>query len=286
MSEKKRGFRAEPWIAVLGWVVALLSLLLNWVIYSDGQKRELRERREVPKYSFEIATYDARNLPDELLALKEPVRHNFSISHRTGRAAEDLDAIFKVEKSKILEVKVTEGTQGAMASVETSGNTAAISKEKLLPTESLRGYVVTEGIASVELSVSAAKGDEFSYSPVATGEKRFDPGFLLFVGLAVFFAGALGGLFYLALPAMNEKGLFALPPQHSTQKSKHYLAFAGFLILYWWDIFEVLPPLETLFWAIAVFFLATNYGNLVAALDRLGGSSDSQPTDTTPQSPT
>ena len=84
--QSSRFATSSPQLA--GWLAAF-SLCLNLLTYLDKRAEAERERAAEPTFSYEIATYDTQGLPGEFLDFDTPVRHNFRVTHRSGRAVED-----------------------------------------------------------------------------------------------------------------------------------------------------------------------------------------------------
>lgn len=159
--------KPSSWLPVLGWIVAVISLWLNWQNFNIQQQEKELKAKETPKYSYELATFDLKSLPQELLKSDSLVRHSFSVTHKTGKPVRDLAIIFRTSAARIDSIVIDEGKSGTDSKIEANGKEAQLKKEQLLPGEIVRGYVLTKGVDSVVLSISAKDGElASSSSPV------------------------------------------------------------------------------------------------------------------------
>ena len=253
-------------ISILGWIVAVLSLGLNWVIYSDSQKRREAKEKEIPTFSIELATFETKGLPQEILNLKDSIQHAFVISHRSGRSVEDLTIEFTSPGPEIVEVKVAEGKQGTNTIVEAGRLEASLKKDSLLPGQSIRGSVITKGIATLKTASAAGVGRKWtSADTVGTGNSPINREVLfvtLFIGV---FAISIVLLAYKALPVLQASTTNA--PEWD-EGSRRAVLFVLVLITIIPD-FNLLPGIRSIFGIVGAYLLITNYGDIVKAIKNL-----------------
>ena len=268
---QRNSSKFSNWMAVLGWIVAFLSLTLNWIVYNDARKQSLAREKEIPTFSFEMATYDTTNLPKEILDLKKEIKHNFVVTHRTGPAVQKLIAEFRSHDAEIIGINIEKGKQGISSKIETGGLEASFIKTKLLPSQSIRGYVTTRGITNLEFVLDAEVGEEFkeSLTNEAVEPAVLDQNTVLAIVFLIIMAGVVIILIYMALPTLRESGFVG---ELKKNTANLFLVLLLLFLIFMADqgSLLILPTIQNLFRAIIIYFLLTNYGNIVNALKKLG----------------
>lgn len=254
------------WMAVLGWIVAFLSLAINWIAYNESLKEKAAKEKEIPKFSCEIATYDTINLPKEIQKLKNEIRHNFIINHRAGRAVEKLKVELRSPNAEITDIIIEDGNQGIDKKIEPGGKEAFFSKATLLPSKSIRGYVTTMGISKLEFASVAKVGEEVKESKEVEEKESsiFDEFSLLVIVFLIIISCVIIILFAMALPALKDSGFIG-----ELKKSN-----ANFFLILMVIVFSIIPDsgflnIQNLLSALIIYFILTNYRDIVNAVKRI-----------------
>lgn len=110
MSDKPAS-RIGTSISILGWIVAVCSLILNYANYRDAQTAKVAAEKQNPVYTTNVSTYDPANLPADILKIAQPIRHEFSIKHQSGKSVIDLVATFTTKDKEIISIDLTEASR-------------------------------------------------------------------------------------------------------------------------------------------------------------------------------
>lgn len=270
MTDKKESSVAN-WIAGMGWLVAALSLALNVLNYIDRQQEKESLEAQKPTFSSDIATYEIDQLPSELIELRNPIRHRFVISHRSGRSLKGITAAFRSKNAEISVVDVTEGKSGAILNIEDGALEATIRKQELLPGQTLRGFVTTSGVEQLSLTVAADNGERDIFAKeIKPTSRGIDYEDILLGGILILFIIMILALGYKSLPALKDSGIF-----DSAFSSPSHLALLILLALL--SISNL--SAGALLSAILVFFFVTNYRDLVTAVRNLASRNADQSAD-------
>jgi len=255
-------------ISILGWLVATLSLGLNYITYQDNRKQQFAKETEKPTFSYELATYDAKTMPKEVLNLKNPIRHNFVISHRSGRTVKGLIVAFKSGGAPISGITITEGNQGTVTVIDPGKLEAQVKKDELLPSQVVKGYVTTNGITKLDATADAFEGTDAPTAPTYVSGTRYNIELLwvlLFLGLVVVISVFL---LLRARPALRGAGIL----DDLTNAPGRVALLMLMVVLALLPGFEILPRLGALVDALIGYFVLTNYRNIVRAIENVANS--------------
>jgi hypothetical protein len=205
----ENGSKFNKLMAILGWIVAVLSLLLNLKLYEQSSSQLLKKEEKEPKYSKSIETYNPQLLPKQILASRDSISHQFVIEHFSGEAVKGVAINIKSPDRRIVHVVISEGTIGS--TIDYNDTEAVIRKSELLPDTDLKGYVVTEGITKLSMSVGADSGTEFPSQPVRQSKSaEFEWDFLIFISTIVITSIIFVILISKTFPIFRESGFIDL----------------------------------------------------------------------------
>lgn len=162
--------RFKDIVAALGWVVAVLALLINYLTYREKKIEKIRAAQQEPTFSYDVLTYSSKSLPSELLKLKQPIRHEFVIRHESGGPVLDLFAEFSSQEANIIGLEVVAGRQGVLTEVDGGKREASLRKAEVLSSQTIKGYLLTEGVSEVRMNAGARSGKPLIELAVATPE--------------------------------------------------------------------------------------------------------------------
>lgn len=252
-------------ISILGWVVAVASLGLNYLTYTDNQKQKADMEREKPTFSYDLATYDTKSMPKEVLALKNPIQHNFVISHRSGRSVKGLVLAFKSEGAPISGIQITEGSQGTITVIDPGKLEAQIKRDELLPSQVVKGSVTTAGITKLESTVDASDGTDTTTMPLYSEPSRYNSQFLWFAAFLALLLVFFVSLIFIARPVLRQAGILDEFRDAPGRSSLLVLMIIFALI----PKLGVLPDFGAIVDALLAYFVLTNYRNIVKAIESL-----------------
>lgn len=248
-------------VAVLGWLVALGSLGLNLLTYLDSRDIQNRVAEERPTYSLGFRTFDPDDFPAEVLALTEPVKHSFTLEHRSGRKVEGVVIELSSDDVEISDVTITEGVSGTGFDILNNGTEARLSKAELLPSQEMKGFITTKGVTELNFDVAADVGSQF-VRPNRPSSIWSDYEELSLVGLfLVVLMTAAVVTWYLLKPALEHSGIIK-----DLRTSKLMLAVPVLLAFALTSFIGV--SLAEIFYLIMIIVVVANYKRLTGVLDK------------------
>ena len=199
-------------VGIMGWVVAALSLALNFATYRQVQyDREMRLVAE-PAFQYSIKSYNPEMFPANFRALNEETPHPFEVRHISGKQVRDLTLQFASPEREITRIEINNGKPDTAVAISTGGREAVVKRPQLLENTTIEGVVYTKGLATVSLAGSAGTGKPLSAIPGSGasggwGIDREDVFIISFLMLLVI-AGIV--LFMRAYPKIESSGILAI----------------------------------------------------------------------------
>lgn len=253
-------------LGVLGWVVAALTLGISWAQFQDARQDREKAVSTEPVFSTSLQTYDPSILPAEIAMIKQAIRHRFTVTHVSGKAVEKLSLVFESPHAAIIGVEILSGQAGARVTVAPNKRESIVERERLIRGETLSGFVVTEGLAQVNMRSDASNGREAS-APLPTptaGPGGFDWSTNILVSLYVIalIAGVVVTLLVLRA-RMRREGFLG----EDVFFGGPWPLFVSILVTA--VVLEFLPQVgfATLWRAFIAYLLIVNYGRIVRAID-------------------
>lgn len=241
-------------LGVLGWFIAATSLVFTYLTFTQSRAQLSEQETREPKYRATIETYEPANFPENIRSLKEPIRHAFRVGHDSGDPVKGLTVQFTSLEKPILKVDLVEGLSGTQ--IESTQHEAVVRRSELLPGTVIRGFIVTEGITTIKMSVGAEKGRDVAIrlTPPAAS---FDWEFVILLSLLVLLIVTLVVLAAKSLPALQESGLVG--GNRGTEEHLPVLLLAIFLAVWSPDILGFSLSAGRLLDALLLYFLVTRY---------------------------
>jgi hypothetical protein len=249
-------------IAVLGWVVATISLTLNYLDYTaKSEEREIL-RNSTPTYSVIFSPLNLRSFPKEIQEIKKPVQQPFLVKHERGGAIQGLRLTFQATNGGLKNVVIEEGATGIRQELQNSGKELVLEKSSLLQGDKVSGYLVTDGLIEVSFRAGAEKGQELkreilgSYPPWY--EQNFFIAIVLLTGLVTVVIGVLFALYKLS-PVI----LKILEGQAEPDGRGRVLLISGIvLLMFFGHLLPLVPSVTQIFYAVLLYLLVTNLKNI------------------------
>ena len=152
-------------LAWLGWVVAVIALVVPFMQYIDSHSLIEKKINDQPLYEHKITTFQKSNVPDDLIRIlpksvwdtKDLIRNEFSVTHKSGKSIRGLKVLFQTDKP-IKNIALVNSTIGSKITYSNDRKEATLIKDELQPNQTITGYVVTEGITTVKYVVTAKEG--------------------------------------------------------------------------------------------------------------------------------
>ena len=267
-------------IAILGWIVAAASLILNFLMYHQSNikfKQEMENHQEKPIYEKLIKTYNPDILPKNILNLTEEIPHEFEVNHHSGKAIDELVIQFFSHEKDITDVKIYEGKTDTKIKIDPAKKEITLRKPELLPSTSLKGIVLTKGITKLKMVVSADEGSDFA-EPVSSNEnriERFDWRVAIFFTVLALIIILFGFLIHRSLPKLKDSGVLNI---FKSEEDNLSLLFLIILIMIFRSSY-----VGAAIQGLILYFVITRYKLILNALKNLAEPrhqskpSDSQP---------
>lgn len=260
-------------VAVFGWVVAFLSLGLNYTKFIQEREEKQEAKRDRPVYEKSLKTYDPAILPPNILAIKEPIPHEFGISHKSGQTIRDLSIEFASPDAEISEVTLLEGQADAETRIASGAHEAKVKKLELLPSTTLRGRVITNGIAKVSMAVSASNVSDGTMASAANTrspeDSRWSWNSIIAAGIVGLLVLVLLGSTYFAIPALKTSELY----ESASRNDANYFLLVSIVLVTLISSVAV-PFMSELFWGIALYILVTEGRRAAALISKIEGALD------------
>lgn len=199
-------------VGIMGWVVAALSLALNYATYRQVQyDREMRLIAE-PAFQYSIKSYDPQMFPANFRALSEETPHPFDVRHISGKQVRDLTLQFASPEREITRIEINNGKPDTTVAISPGGREAVVKRPQLLENTTIEGVVYTKGLATVSLAGSAGMGKPlpaFSGSG-ATGGWGIDWEVVFIISFLAVLVIVGFVLFIRAYPKIESSGVLAI----------------------------------------------------------------------------
>ena len=250
-------------IAVLGWIVAALSLTMNFLEYQNKQAERQALLDATPKYSWNFAPLTLNSFPPEIREIKKPVRQAFSIKHESGEPVRGLTILFRAAGGRIVDLVVEEGGRGTKYELQKEGRELVLEKAVLVPEETVSGHLITDGLVEVGAKVGAEKGQEYKRLVAPIGSR---PWYLSeeFMVVGILFATVIAACFALYKFAPSVIARTTSPVEISDGAKVTWVIVIGLLTLFGGKL--GIPNPTQLFYAVLLYLLVTNLGRLTALL--------------------
>jgi hypothetical protein len=254
--------KITPIIAGAGWVVALASLVINFLTFQDNRAQRSKALADQPTYESTLRSYDPSILPTNILAIKDPIPHEFFIVHKSGQAIKNLAIEFISRDAPILDVKIIDGQSGTDVKTNVNAREVRVTKPELLRASTVHGLVFTQGITKLNMTVDADQAvDSTALQNRLLKTRSFfasDTFFFLFLGLVVVF--------------LSVSAYLAMPPSSTALRTQSGQRFLDTGLLVSLVILAILPmdlvSPERIFYAVLLFVLVTRGRTLLSTLDR------------------
>jgi hypothetical protein len=252
-------------LALLGWIVAALSLAMNYLDYQAKEADRQAILAAAPTYSLNFSSINPNSFPLEIRDVQKPVRQPFSIKHETGDQVINLRLDFEAKGGNILGLEVDQGAAGTKQDLQKDGRELVFQKDVLLPGETVSGNIITNGLVAASVTSGAEKGKPYTgftrtveEGPWYTSENAIGFGIFLAVVIVI-----LGSLYWFA-PTIIQT---AESPQTLSQRWKITWVIAIGLLTVFGSVLRLPGPTQ-IFYAILLYLLITNLGKVRALFDR------------------
>ena len=263
------GKRTPPWttiIAAAGWIVAVLSLTVNYFTYRDNTARREAEAIAAPKYTYEIGTLDPKIFPQQIVDVPVRLPHRFTIRHADGKKPiRGLSAAFSTDSAKILSVEIETNAQGTQKEISENGREASLSRDILYPEQELQGTVFTDRVAKIDMRFSALEGDEFGLQKVESSPENDWP---LVSLLLLAWATALAVSAVIFVGTLERAGLVS----HERRWRTLMWVVAGVSVVMYSKLpspFQF-PSISEVFYGLGIYILLAHYREFKTVLARAG----------------
>lgn len=251
-------------MGILGWIVAVLTLVIGWLTYQQTSSTLLKEEKNKPQYISSVNTFEPSLAPPSWRILEDTVRHHFSVKHASGNTVRELVVKLNTNNVEIIDVEITSGAAGA--EIERQTTEVVIRKKELLESEQLFGSIVTRGIAKLNINSGAEEGEE--YSPPTPIQRQYyfwqDLEFWLILGTIAVIAIVALILIRKGIQTAKQSKLL----DHLKESEENYALLPVLLLI------AILPTgsflsLGRMIDALIFYFLVTRYKTITELLNRL-----------------
>ncbi len=260
-------------IAISGWVVAVLSLSLNFLKYNEEKAQHAKAQQDQPIYEKAIKTYDPAILPPAIVAMKEPIRHEFEVTHKSGQPIKNLSIEFGSPDAEIIDINIIEGQLDTEVKLQPGAHEAKLKKPELLRDKKLRGYVVTKGITKLNMTVGADNAEERANNDIGESRGNSFTWESIYISIIItLFFGGIVFLLYKSLPALKQTGIF----ESAKGNSNYFLLIliATFVII----PIDFISP-QKVFWGIMLYILITRWKQIKTVMAKIQARLDQIPID-------
>lgn len=261
-SDMKEG-KSALILGIMGWVVAALSLVLNFATFRQIREDQIKREKAEPTFTHSIETYDPKILPKNFLILEEEAPHKFVVDHCSGKQVEGLTLQFYSPDKEIMRIEIVEGRPDTNVTISPGGHEATVKKVQLLERTSIKGYVYTKGIAAVKMIASASKG-QVPMNGTATSDARrnTDWDMVFVLSFLAVFAIMVGVLLTGAYPRLRRSGIIA---SLRTDQDNVPLLVLLLVIMAFPDFLGIIPSIGEIMRAILLYLFLTRYRQIVVA---------------------